>query len=297
MDNSNKVYNSSSGRYVKKTSKLGKLILAGKTPPKSSKSPKACSDSQIRNPSSQRCIKKTGRLARSLGNSPMTSTNSSARSVPSSLYPSYSSSSSSNPVALPVIPSAYVPPVVNTIPIAYGRDEKGKLKGLSDIFGLNEEENAVNTIKGVLKRRLQKTENANRNFASKELQAVIRRNIENKNVDNANKAATTLQTAFRNKLSKDRYQNAIMSKQTEKLKQLIDTSKNIVNEQKAASTIAQAYKNRLARKELQSLNTPAMKRQRSSRKFYKKANKTIMNSIPVLIGAGAATGMGLAGVF
>ena len=293
MDNSDKVLNPSSGRYVKKTSALGKLILAGKTPPK--KPAKACSDSQIRNPSTQRCIKKTGKIARSLGNSPMSSTNSPVRSAPPSLYPSYSSSSSSNPVALPVIPSAYVSPVVvaqpQTLPV---RNNKGRLKALDDIFGLNEEENAANKLKAVLQRRLQQRENANQRFATRELQSVIKRRNQMSNMQTTDKAVNVLQKVFRNKLSKNRERDAAMSIQTEKLKGLIDTSRNIVAQQnaqsKAISTIGAAIKRRDQVKDYSTA-----KRKAATAKFYGSANRKIKETMPALIGAGIATGMGLAG--
>ena len=285
MDNSNKVLNPSTGRYVKKTSKLGKLILAGKTPPKSSKSPKACSDSQIRNPSTQRCIKKTGKIARSLGNSPMTSNG------------SFVASSSSSPLALPIIPGAYVPPAVvpqpPTLPV---RNDKGKLKALDDLFGLNEEENAANKIKAVLQRRLQQRENANQRFATRELQSVIKRRNQMSNMQKTNNAVNVLQRTFRNKLSKNRYRDAAMSIQTEKLKGLIDTSRNIVAQQnaqsKAISTIGAAIKRRDAVKDYSTT-----KKKAATAKIYDSANRKIKEAMPTLIGAGVATGMGLAGAF
>lgn len=303
MDNSNKILNPSTDRYVKKTSALGKLILAGKIPPK--KPPKACSDSQIRNPSSQRCIKKSGKLARSLGNTPMTSNG------------SFVASSSSSPLALPIIPGAYVPPAVvpqpPTLPV---RNDKGKLKALDDLFGLNEEENAANKIKGlfkarlqkkkydeqnaanklkaVLQRRLQQRENANQRFATRELQSAIRRRNQMSNMQTTDKAVNVLQKAFRNKLSKNRERDAAMSRQTEKLKGLIDTSRNIVAQQnaqsKAISTIGAAIKRRDAVKDYSTT-----KRKAATAKFYDSANRKIKEAIPGLIGAGIATGIGLSG--
>jgi hypothetical protein len=70
MDNSDKILNPTTGRYVKKSSVLGKQLLAGITPTKKSK---ACSDTQIRNPNTNRCIKKNGKLAKSLNSSSSTS--------------------------------------------------------------------------------------------------------------------------------------------------------------------------------------------------------------------------------
>lgn len=299
MDNSNKILNPSTGRYVKKTSVLGKLILSGKTPPKAKKEPKSCSDSQIRNPKSGRCIKKSGKLARSLGNTPMTSNGSFA---------------SSSPLALPVIPNSFVsPPPTTTLPV---RNDKGKLKALDDLFGLNEEENAANKIKGLFKarlqkkkydeqnaanklkavfqRRLQQRENANQRFATRELQSAIRRRNQMSNMQTTDKAVNVLQKAFRNKLSKNRERDAAMSRQTEKLKGLIDTSRNIVAQQnaqsKAISTIGAAIKRRDAVKDYSTT-----KRKAATAKFYDSANRKIKEAMPGLIGAGIATGIGLSG--
>ena len=276
MDNSNKILNPTTNRYVKKTSALGKLILAGKTPPK--KSPKSCSDSQIRNPSSQRCIKKTGKIARSLNSSPMRSNGSFV--------------ASSSPLALPVIPNSFVsPPPTTTLPV---RNNKGKLKALDDLFGLDEEENAATKLQAVLKRRLQQRENANQRFATRELQSVIKRRNQMSNMQTTDKAVNVLQKAFRNKLSKNRKRDATMSKQTEKLKGLIDTSKNIVAQQnaqsKAISTIGAAIKRRDAVKDYSTTKQKA-----ATAKFYDSANRKIKETIPALIGAGIATGIGLSG--
>ena len=134
MDNSNKVLNPTTGRYVKKSSTLGKLILAGKTPPK--KPAKTCSDSQIRNPSTQRCIKKTGKIARSLGNSPMSSNG------------SFVASSSSSQLALPIVPGAYVPPAVVPQPQLITTSQAASIldKRKSDLIKINkiiEEKNRI----------------------------------------------------------------------------------------------------------------------------------------------------------
>ena len=255
MDNSNKVYNPSSHRYVKKNSKLGKLILAGKIPPK--KPAKACSDSQIRNPNSQRCIKKTGKIARSLNSSPMTSNG------------SFVASSSSSPLALPIVPGAYVPPAVVPQSQLITTSQAASIldKRKSDLIKMNKiiKEKKLNAIN---------------------MQTAIRND----------KAVNVLQKAFRNKLSKNRELDAARSIQNEKLKGLIDTSRNIVAQQnaqsKAMSTIGAAIKRRDAVKDYSTT-----KRKAATAKFYDSANRKIKETMPALIGAGVATGMGLAGVF
>ena len=287
MDNSNKILNPSTDRYVKKTSALGKLILAGKIPPK--KPPKACSDSQIRNPSSQRCIKKSGKLARSLGSTPMTSNG------------SFVASSSSSPLALPIIPGAYVPPAVVPQPPTLPKlsaSTMSHLQRLDKIQQIKEkkynENNAATKLQAVLQRRLQQRENANQRFATRELQSVIRRRNQMSNMQTTDKAVNVLQKAFRNKLSKNREEDAANTRRTEKLKELIDTSKNIVAQQnaqsKAISTIGAAIKRRDAVKDYSTT-----KRKAATAKFYDSANRKIKEAIPALIGAGIATGIGLSG--
>jgi hypothetical protein len=273
MDNSNKIFNSSSGRYVKKTSALGKLILSGKTPPKSKKGPKSCSDSQIRNPKSGRCIKKSGKLARSLNSSPMTSNG------------SFVPSSSSSQLALPVITGSYVSPPPTTLP---------KLSA-STMFQLQ---------------RLDKIQKIKeKNAASKNIQKVFRGYIARKNIPlnfedapDFPKPLTTSQTdAILDKKMKDQMK---MSKDIEYSKSLFDKNTSLP---KSSVDILKVVKN--INTNIKNVNKPKIKRTNrrnamdidkpvipvKSENFYKKADRKIKEAMPALIGAAVATGIGLSG--
>lgn len=285
MDNSDKILNPSTNRYVKKTSKLGKLILAGKTPPK--KSVKPCSDSQIRNPNSQRCIKKTGKIARSLGNSPMTSTNSSVRSVSSSLYPSYSSSSSSNPVALPVIPSAYVPPVVvaqpQTLP-KLSASTMSQLQRLDKIQKIKERNLNAIKIQSAIRNKLarkryplifQDAPDFPQPFTTSQTDAIL---------DKRNKEQI--------KMSKDiEYSKSLFNKDISLPKSDIDILKVVKNINTNIRNINKPNKPKIKKTNKRN----AMDMDIKPENFYKKANRKIKETMPALIGAGIATGIGLSG--
>lgn len=281
MDNSNKVLNPITGRYVKKSSTLGKLILAGKTPPK--KPAKTCSDSQIRNPSTQRCIKKTGKIARSLGNSPMTSNG------------SFVASSSSSPLALPIVPSAYVPPAVVPQPQLITTSQAASIldKRKSDLIKMNK-----------------KIEEKNRIIKEKNLNAI------------------KIQSAIKNKIARKKYPlifqdapdfpqplttsqaDAILDKR-KKMSENIQYSKSLFDKDislpKSDVDILKAVKN--VNTNIRNINKPKIKRTnkrnamdidkpvKKEEDFYKKTNRKIKEAMPALIGAGVATGMGLAGVF
>lgn len=278
MDNSNKVLNPTTGRYVKKSSTLGKLILAGKTPPK--KPAKTCSDSQIRNPSTQRCIKKTGKIARSLGNSPMTSNG------------SFVASSSSSPLALPIIPGAYVPPAVVPQPQLITTSQAASIldKRKSDLIKMNKKIKEKNRI------------------------------IEEKNLN-----AIKIQSAIRNKIARKKYPlifqdapdfpqplttsqaDAILDKR-KKMSENIQFSKSLFDKDislpKSDVDMLKAVK--YVNTNIRNINKPKIKRTNKrnamdidkpvkKEDFYKKANRKIKEAMPALIGAGIATGIGLSG--
>ena len=279
MDNSNKVYNPSTHRYVKKTSKLGKLILSGKTPPK--KPAKACSDSQIRNPSSQRCIKKTGKIARSLGNSPMTSNG------------SFVASSSSSPLALPIIPGAYVPPAVVPQSQLITTSQAASIldKRKSDLIKMNkiiEEKN-----------RILKEKNLN----AIKIQSAIRNKIARKKYplifqdapDFPQPLTTSQADAIldkRDKMSKDiQYSKSLFDKDISLPKSKIDILKVVKNINTNIRNINKPNKPKIKRTNKRN----AMDMDIKPEDFYKKANRKIKEAMPGLIGAGIATGLGLSG--
>ena len=197
MDNSNKVLNPSSGRYVKKSSTLGKMILAGKTPPQ--KASKSCADNKIKNPKSGRCIKMNGRLAKSLNNSPATSSTSSSsvRSLPNV----YNNSSSSSPLALPITNSSVAPPLPEKL-TTISENKKIRDAQLSTAF--------VNILK------------TNPNATPEQLGNKYIGELKNVN-------ATTLQSAFRQKLARNKlktqnieYSKSLFNKSTSLPKSNID---------------------------------------------------------------------------
>jgi hypothetical protein len=226
MDNSDKILNPTTGRYVKKSSVLGKQLLAGITPTKKSK---ACSDTQIRNPNTNRCIKKNGKLAKSLGNSPASSIAGSK-----TMSNSYNNSSSSSPIALPVTNSVVPPPPPENL-TTISENKKMRNAQLSTAF--------INILK------------SDPNATPEQLGSKYIEQVKNVN-------ATTLQSAFRQKLARKRIEqqknpetineplrlmmaNAFVNK----LQKTQDKQTDKLNNN--ATTIQNAFRQKLARKKLQ----------------------------------------------
>lgn len=272
MDNSNKVLNPTTGRYVKKSSTLGKLILAGKTPPK--KPAKTCSDSQIRNPSTQRCIKKTGKIARSLGNSPMTSNG------------SFVASSSSSQLALPIVPGAYVPPAVVPQPPTLPKLSNATMFQLQRLDKIQKiKEKNLNAIK---------IQSAIRNKLARKKYPLIFQDAP----DFPQPLTTSQADAILDKRNKEQIK---MSKDIQFTKSLFDKD---ISLPKSDVDILKAVKN--VNTNIRNINKPKIKRTNKrnamdidkpvkKEDFYKKANRKIKEAIPALIGAGIATGIGLSG--
>jgi len=197
MDNSDKILNPTTGRYVKKTSALGKLILAGKTPTTRSK---ACSDSQIRNPNTNRCIKKDGRLAKSLGNSP----------------------ASSSPIALPVTNIVVPPPPPESL-TTISENKKMRNAQLSSAF-INILKSNPNATPDELGNKYIK---AVKNVNATTIQSAIRQRIARKKMQ---QQPEILKQEMLKQQRRNKQEKYTRKRQNRKMRKIIENTKTMIEE-------------------------------------------------------------------
>jgi hypothetical protein len=181
------ILNPTTGRLIKKTSVLGKKIAKGYIPPV-----KPCKAGNIKNPKTLRCVKETGSIGRKIKRETGLETK---PSIPIAL-PLPTISQMKNEIIPEIIPPSMIlappPPRPSNLPPSV----IFQLKRLDKIQQIKEEKQATNTIQAIIKRRLTKTDNANKKMAARTLQAAIKRKLDL----NKNKAAKTLQAAIKRKL-------------------------------------------------------------------------------------------------